>query len=207
VAQQLDEARRQLHAELQATRQALARTKAALHEQQREARSQQRAVDRAEAEASRARQALASSQREALADAHRAQAELDTLRSETHDLRLHLQARDQPTDDAQRAMILGLVDVYDSIHRALAASQDTTSPFHEGYLRVRDQLHATLRGAGATLVGAAGEPFDPTLHEAIAVQPHSTHPPDTLHEVVTHGVRDATGALLRPARVVVSHTG
>ena len=123
VAQQLDEARRQLHAELQATRQALARTKAALHEQQREARTQQRAVDLAEAEASRARQALASSQREALADAHRAQAELDTLRSEAHDLRRHLQARDQPTDDAQRAMLLGLVDVYDSIHRALAASQ------------------------------------------------------------------------------------
>jgi len=48
-----------------------------------------------------------------------------------------------------------------------------------------------------------GAPFDPTLHEAVAVQPSTTAPPDSVLQVLQSGYQ-LNGRLLRPARVVVA---
>jgi molecular chaperone GrpE len=48
-----------------------------------------------------------------------------------------------------------------------------------------------------------GEPFDPTLHEAVMAQESATAPPDSVLQVLQSGYR-LNGRLLRPARVVVA---
>jgi molecular chaperone GrpE len=49
----------------------------------------------------------------------------------------------------------------------------------------------------------SGEPFDPTLHEALSTRPQDGEHPGTVVEVVEKGYR-LNDTILRPARVVVS---
>jgi molecular chaperone GrpE len=48
-----------------------------------------------------------------------------------------------------------------------------------------------------------GEPFDPTLHEAVMMQESASAPPDSVLQVLQSGYQ-LNGRLLRPARVVVA---
>jgi molecular chaperone GrpE len=75
---------------------------------------------------------------------------------------------------------------------------------------VAEGLEATLRlllvmleKFGITPVDAAGQPFDPEVHEAIMTHPSSAAAPDTVLSVVQQGYR-IHDRLLRPARVVVA---
>ena len=60
-----------------------------------------------------------------------------------------------------------------------------------------------LEKAGVRVVGAEGETFDPSVHEAIRQVPSEEHPPGTVIEVFQKGylMKDR---LLRPALVAVS---
>ncbi len=60
-------------------------------------------------------------------------------------------------------------------------------------------------GPASCRVEPDGEPFDPTLHEAMAMQPAPDRPPHTVLQVVQKGWL-LNGRLLRPARVIVSTT-
>jgi hypothetical protein len=96
-----------------------------------------------------------------------------------------------------------LGDVHDSVSRALAASPDPRSPWHEGYTRIGAQVEGVLKAAGVELVGEAGERFDPTQHEAIGTVPAGAVADGQIAQVVRSGLRSADG-LLRPAQVVVA---
>jgi len=48
-----------------------------------------------------------------------------------------------------------------------------------------------------------GAPFDPSLHEAVAVQESDSAPPDSVLQVLQSGYT-LNGRLLRPARVIVA---
>ena len=108
-----------------------------------------------------------------------------------------------PSSDTTSA-ILHLADVYDNIERALACSKDPTSPFHTGYERLRDQVDRAITACGATRIGRPGEPFRPQVHEAVATEPAGTHAAEHITSVIQHGLRRASGELIRPARVVVA---
>jgi molecular chaperone GrpE len=74
-----------------------------------------------------------------------------------------------------------------------------------GLQAVLDQMEAILERQGVTRVGAAGEPFDPERHEAIAVVAAEGVPDRTVVEVARSGY--ALGdRILRPAQVVVAQT-
>lgn len=75
----------------------------------------------------------------------------------------------------------------------LAQGQDAT-------LRL---LLKAFERAGLAPIDPAGQPFDPALHEAMAMQPSAAHPPHTVLQVVQKGWL-LNGRLLRPARVLVS---
>ena len=75
----------------------------------------------------------------------------------------------------------------------LAQGQDAT-------LRL---LLKAFERAGLSPVDPAGQPFDPSQHEAMAMQPSTEHPPHTVLQVVQKGWL-LNGRLLRPARVIVS---
>ena len=75
----------------------------------------------------------------------------------------------------------------------LAQGQDAT-------LRL---LLKAFERAGLSPIDPAGQPFDPSQHEAIAMQASAEHPPHTVLQVVQKGWL-LNGRLLRPARVIVS---
>jgi molecular chaperone GrpE len=77
--------------------------------------------------------------------------------------------------------------------RSLAAGQQATLQL---LTKVFDQF-AIRR------IDPLGAPFDPTLHEAVAVQESATAPVDSVLQVLQSGYQ-LNGRLLRPARVVVA---
>jgi len=101
-----------------------------------------------------------------------------------------------------RAFSARLLEVADNLERALAYAPagDALRPGVEATLQ---QLQSALRQEGVEPIAvAAGAPFDPQLHEAIAGHPANVER-ETVAEVTQTGYT-FDGQLLRPARVVVA---
>lgn len=69
-------------------------------------------------------------------------------------------------------------------------------------MTLKMQLDAMAK-FGVEAVEPAGEPFDPQLHEAMAMVPNPELEPNTVMEVMQKGYL-LNGRLVRPAMVVVS---
>ena len=76
--------------------------------------------------------------------------------------------RQAVVDVATGAVLAALLPVLDDIDRARQHGD-----LGGAFKAVADQLEATLEKLGLQPVGVAGDPFDPTVHEAVA---HSTSP-------------------------------
>jgi molecular chaperone GrpE len=97
--------------------------------------------------------------------------------------------------------LLRLAAVLDDLQRGMQAlPQDPSSPWFQGYHAIVKQLEAQLAQAGATPFGTPGDPFDPTIHEAVGTTPGEI---DRVVGVVRSGLAMDDGSLLRPAQVVV----
>jgi molecular chaperone GrpE len=100
-----------------------------------------------------------------------------------------------------------LLPAVDNLERALAhaptASNDSELAFLAGIKHVHSDLIAALQRAGIERYSPEGEPFDPTLHEAVAQQPIDGFAPGTVVEVFQRGYRIGEN-VVRPARVVVA---
>jgi molecular chaperone GrpE len=104
--------------------------------------------------------------------------------------------------ESTESLLREWLDALDSVERALLMAE-TGSPLALGLQAVLDQMEAILERQGVTRVGAAGEPFDPERHEAIAVVAAEGVPDRTVVEVARSGY--ALGdRILRPAQVVVA---
>jgi molecular chaperone GrpE len=69
----------------------------------------------------------------------------------------------------RRALIVSFLEVLDNLDRALEAASDRTAdPFVQGVSLVRQQFLATLEGLGVNRIETIGQPFDHSLHEAVA---------------------------------------
>lgn len=117
-------------------------------------------------------------------------------------------ARRDAEDSLRRGREDSLRDVLpivDNLERAVEASRGATDVAAvisgiEMVLRSFDDVAARM---GVTRVEAAGERFDPTLHDAIQQVESADHPPGTVLTVVVSGYRIGE-RLLRPAMVVVA---
>lgn len=101
--------------------------------------------------------------------------------------------------------IRDLLPLADNLERALEhaiPSERETSLYGGIELTLRD-LWRTLEKYGVERIEALGEPFDPDLHEAVAVVPHPTLAPGTVMRVEQPGYL-LDGRLLRPALVMVT---
>jgi molecular chaperone GrpE len=101
-----------------------------------------------------------------------------------------------------------LLAVKDSLEMGLAAANAggetaNVESLLEGSRTTLKQLAATLERFGVAEVDPEGEPFDPTLHEAMTTQPSADVEPGTVLAVYQKGYT-LNGRLLRPARVVVA---
>ncbi|WP_300343486.1 nucleotide exchange factor GrpE [Nesterenkonia sp.] len=96
-------------------------------------------------------------------------------------------------------LITELMPVLDDIAAARQAGDLEDGPFAQ----IASRLEQVLTQQGLATVGAVGERFDPTEHEAIMQQPHEEVEADHIAVVVRSGYRFGD-RLLRPAQVIVS---
>jgi molecular chaperone GrpE len=97
-----------------------------------------------------------------------------------------------------------MLPVVDNLERAIehATTQAGSNPIVEGVQLVLRQFVTAFERLDVTPIDAAGQPFDPNLHEAISQQ-ESDAPPGTVVQVLQRGYKSAE-RLLRPALVVVA---
>lgn len=105
-------------------------------------------------------------------------------------------------DGARDAVVADWVHSLDALDRAVA-SVEPTNPVAAGLRAIEEQMEAALARHGAERFGAAGDPFDPTLHEAVSVQTRSDVASGSVAEVHRPGYRIGDH-VLRPAQVIVA---
>ncbi|WKE66560.1 nucleotide exchange factor GrpE [Gallaecimonas kandeliae] len=102
-----------------------------------------------------------------------------------------------------------LLPVADSLERALElgdAANEALKPMLEGIELTLKSFHSATNRHGLEVVDPTGQPFNPELHQAMAMQPSAEHPANTVLTVVQKGF-SLNGRLLRPAMVIVSTAG
>jgi molecular chaperone GrpE len=77
---------------------------------------------------------------------------------------------DKEIDRARRAVLADVLEVADNLDRAIAAAPSSPDPgLVKGVEMVRDLLLSRLASYQVRPLAADGEPFDPRLHEAVAL--------------------------------------
>jgi molecular chaperone GrpE len=128
--------------------------------------------------------------------AQRSHAELENFRKRA--------AREaaQAGERAKANLVRELLPVVDNLERALATANPEEDHLAEGVRLVHAELVNTLERNGITPFDPAGEPFDPSVHEAISTRPGENGSGVVL-DVVEKGYK-LGGNVIRPARVIVS---
>jgi molecular chaperone GrpE len=164
-------------------------------------------VDEAVDEAVEPEDELTVAQREReeyLALAQRTQADFENYRKRA--------ARDAAAagERAKSGLVRELLPVVDNLERALgvvaAGERDDDRPeehLADGVRLVHSELVSVLARNGVEAFDPRGEKFDPELHEALSMRAEDGAEPGSVIDVVEKGYR-LNGAVLRPARVVVS---
>lgn len=106
---------------------------------------------------------------------------------------------------ANRDLLLKLLPALDGLDLALRdeVARDIDQKWVEGVKAVRRSLDSVLSPEGVEAFGAAGDHFDPRLHEAIARVPAAGVEPDTVLKVHRFGYR-MHGDVIRPALVEIA---
>jgi molecular chaperone GrpE len=117
-------------------------------------------------------------------------------------LEREFEARAERTTDALLERWLGVLDALDLALGSVDAARSDDG-FVEGVRLIREQIAELLRKEGVSEIPAEGRPFDPKVHEAMAMEDREDLPPNQVVEVYRKGyVRgDRT---LRAAQVRVS---
>ncbi|MBB5350522.1 molecular chaperone GrpE [Haloferula luteola] len=112
--------------------------------------------------------------------------------------------REESVRYANQSLLEELLPILDNFEMGMqAAEQEKGSMVFIGMSMVRKQLDDFLGNCGATVIEAAGKPFDPNLHDAVSQEESSEVEEGTVLRVTRRGylLRDR---LLRPASVVVA---
>src|SRR5829696_7614785 len=103
-----------------------------------------------------------------------------------------------------------LLPVLDNLKRALdaeasveGAESDEFRHFLSGVDLIYKQLNGVLDGLGVKPIAAAGEQFDPHIHEAVVTEATDDYAPDTVMQEIVAGYR-LGDKLIRPALVKVA---
>ena len=104
---------------------------------------------------------------------------------------------------APEAAAVALLPVLDNLQRAIQHAPEG-DPMVDGVRMVARQFEDALGSLGVTRIEAAGQPFDPALHEAIGGEESPDVAEDTVLAVLQDGYR-LHDRVLRPALVRVAH--
>ena len=103
---------------------------------------------------------------------------------------------------AKAGLIRELLPVVDNLERALGAVGEDDG-VGQGLKLVYAELEGVLTRNGVQAMEPKGQPFDPTVHEAISTMPADDAGSGTVVDVVEKGYR-LGDTVIRPARVVVA---
>jgi molecular chaperone GrpE len=148
-------------------------------------------------------QAASSADQRALDDQRdrylRLAAEYDNFRKRTNRERAEAGTR------AQADLARSLLDALDDLSRfsQLDPSATDASTVVQGVDLVEKKLRKALGSVGLEMIDPIDQPFDPTVHEAIATEPALSPEDDHMVARVYQPGYRFGGLLLRPARVVV----
>ncbi len=135
---------------------------------------------------------------------------IDALRQNIKELEKRAERDSQEFED----MLLRMMTVLDNLDRGLAnidweklrAADTVIYKYLRGFERIRDQMLKAFREMGVEEVPGVGHPFDPTIHEAVGLDPQSHEAWGLVSRVVKRGFR-YQGRQLRIALVWVSDRG
>lgn len=129
----------------------------------------------------------------------RAAADLDNYRKRVS------RERDESNKYANTSFLERLIPILDNFELGLQAARNApeAAPIVDGLAMVYKQLQDFLATSGVETIEAAGQTFDPNLHEALAQEENHEIPEGKVIRQVRRGYR-LRDRLLRPANVVVS---
>jgi len=115
------------------------------------------------------------------------------------------QERGEQARFANAATVINILPVYDDLQRAIETMDAHLAGLNwaQGVVAIQRKFQGVIEALGVTEIPAAGEPFDPALHEAIARQPGEE---GRILHVVQKGYR-LGDKVVRPAMVIVGEGG
>ena len=135
------------------------------------------------------------------------------MRSEAEMANVRARARrdvDETRQYAVQKFASDVVEAAENLRRGLASlpakaagEPDIVTKLRDGFEGVERAFQAILERNGIARQDPTGEQFDPNLHQAMAEQPSTSHPPGTVLQAWT-SAWTLNGRLLRPAMVVVA---
>jgi molecular chaperone GrpE len=116
--------------------------------------------------------------------------------------------REEVRRSATESVLAKLLPVLDNFDMAIAAADQpgtSVDTLKAGVGMIQGQLRAAAAGLGLEEVNAVGQPFDPSLHEAVSQQDSTETPEGHVLQQLRKGYR-LRDRLLRPASVIVARS-
>ena len=106
-------------------------------------------------------------------------------------------------NQANAELLTEILGILDDLDRAFEHSGDSIEHFRDGVVLIHSSLLDLLKRKKLREIEAAGKPFDPQYHEAVAEMNSENIEPGFVAEVIQKGylLKDQ---VIRPAKVVVS---
>lgn len=123
-------------------------------------------------------------------------AEFDNYRRRTNEERAFME------EAGKREILLALLDVMDDFDRALLHVGTAPDAVAKGLNLIRQRFSDLLHANGVTPFDSEGQPFDPTIHEAMTMIDSDGGDSGTVYAEARRGY-SINGKLLRPALVAV----
>ena len=148
-----------------------------------------------------------------LEEKERLEAQLQRSLADLQNIRKrHLREMDEARLRAMEAIAQELLPILDNFQRALSAHEHTDDPVRareqtESMLSGLRMVHSLLEGVlerhGIAEIPAAGEVFDPNVHEAVGIDPRAGLEPGRVSQVLQRGYR-LGDRVIRPSKVLVA---
>ncbi len=107
---------------------------------------------------------------------------------------------------AHAELVRALLPMLDDLERVIASGEGESAALRavvDGAKLTRENVHKVLGQFDVVPIEAAGQPFDPAVHEAMMEQPSAEHAERMVLRVLSKGYR-LHDRVLRPAKVIVS---
>ena len=107
--------------------------------------------------------------------------------------------------NATARVVERMLPVMDDMDRAIAALPNTqaSNDWSNGFRMIQQKLHAVLDQEGVTPIPAAGQMFDPTLHEAVSYEEQPGYQEGQIIAEVSRGYK-LGDRILKPSMVRVA---